>query len=83
MQFFLELQISAAFADGDIHPSERSVLHKIAQGLGFSSQQLEQRLKMQEAAFAFNKEEALVGILLVGNREVLAAVGNKIHSQPA
>lgn len=55
MQFFLELQISAAFADGDIHPSERNVLHKIARGLGFSSEQLEQRLRMQEAAFRFQQ----------------------------
>jgi DnaJ like chaperone protein len=55
MQFFLELQISAAFADGDLHPSERSVLHKIAKGLGFSSDQLEQRLRMQEAAFRFQQ----------------------------
>ncbi|KHA60801.1 molecular chaperone DnaJ [Vibrio variabilis] len=55
MQFFLELQISAAFADGDIHPSERSVLHKVARGLGFSTDQLEQRLKMQEAAFRFQR----------------------------
>ncbi|MGD8173122.1 co-chaperone DjlA [Vibrio sp. TRT 21S02] len=53
MQFFLELQISAAFADGDVHPSERNLLHRIARGLGFSSQQLEQRLRMQEAAFRF------------------------------
>lgn len=53
MQFFLELQISAAFADGDIHPSERNVLHKIARGLGFSSEQLESRLRMQEASFRF------------------------------
>ncbi|MCK6263015.1 co-chaperone DjlA [Vibrio sp. ZSDE26] len=53
LQFFLELQISAAFADGQIHPSERDVLHKIAKGLGFSSAQLEQRLRMQEAAFRF------------------------------
>lgn len=53
LQFFLELQISAAFADGDLHPSERNVLHTIAKGLGFSSQQLEQRLRMQEAAFRF------------------------------
>ncbi|KOO05095.1 co-chaperone DjlA [Vibrio nereis] len=53
MQFFLELQISAAFADGEIHPSERQVLHKVAKGLGFSSEQLEQRLRMQEAAFRF------------------------------
>ncbi|WP_394245240.1 co-chaperone DjlA [Vibrio astriarenae] len=54
-QFFLELQISAAFADGDIHPSERQVLHRVAQGLGFSSGQLEQRLRMQEAAFRFQQ----------------------------
>lgn len=55
MQFFLELQISAAFADGEIHPSERNVLHKIAKGLGFSSEQLERRLHMQEASFRFQR----------------------------
>ncbi len=55
MQFFLELQISAAFADGEIHPSERQVLHRVARGLGFSSEQLEQRLRMQEAAFRFQQ----------------------------
>lgn len=55
LQFFLELQISAAFADGDIHPSERNVLHKIARGLGFSADQLERRLRMQEAAFRFQQ----------------------------
>lgn len=55
LQFFLELQLSAAFADGEIHPAERNVLHKIAQGLGFSSEQLEQRLRMQEAAFRFQR----------------------------
>ncbi|EGR7953880.1 co-chaperone DjlA [Vibrio vulnificus] len=56
LQFFLELQISAAFADGDVHPSERNVLHKIARGLGFSSEQLERRLQMQEAAFRFQRQ---------------------------
>jgi DnaJ like chaperone protein len=55
LQFFLELQISAAFADGELHPSERNVLHKVARGLGFSSEQLEQRLQMQEAAFRFQQ----------------------------
>ena len=55
LQFFLELQISAAFADGSLHPTERNVLHTIARGLGFSSQQLEQRLQMQEAAFRFQQ----------------------------
>lgn len=55
LQFFLELQIMAAFADGDIHPSEREVLHRIAQGIGFTAQQLERRLKMHEAAFRFQQ----------------------------
>ncbi len=55
LQFFLELQISAAFADGELHPSERTVLHSIAKGLGFSSQQLEQWLHMQQAAFRFHR----------------------------
>ena len=53
LQFFLELQISAAFADGELDPSERDILHIIARGLGFSSAQLDQRLRMQEAAFRF------------------------------
>ncbi len=56
LQFFLELQISSAFADGDLHPSERNVLHRVARGLDFSSEQLEQRLKMQEAAFRFRRQ---------------------------
>lgn len=56
LQFFLELQISAAFADGDLHPAERNVLHAIAKGLGFSAHQLDQRLQMQEAAFRFQRE---------------------------
>lgn len=55
MQFFLELQIQAAFADGTLHPSERQLLHVIARYLGFSEQQLEQRLHMQEAAFRFQQ----------------------------
>jgi len=56
LQFFLELQISSAFADGELHPTERNVLHAIAKGLGFSAQQLDQRLQMQEAAFRFRRE---------------------------
>lgn len=55
LQFFLELQVSSAFADGDLHPSERELLFKIAAGLGFSAAQLEQRLRMQEAAFRFQQ----------------------------
>ncbi len=55
LQFFLEMQITAAFADGNLHPAEREILHRIAAALGFSSAQLEQRLRMQEAAFRFSQ----------------------------
>lgn len=61
IQFFLELQISAAFADGDLHPNERDLLHRIARGLGFSSQQLDRRLRMQEAAFRFQQQGGFAG----------------------
>lgn len=55
LQFFLELQIQAAFADGSLHPAERQLLYVIARNLGFSDHQLEQRLHMQEAAFRFQQ----------------------------
>lgn len=57
LQFFLEVQIQAAYADGEMHPAERQVLHTIAGILGFSHQQLEQRLAMQEAAFRFYRQQ--------------------------
>ncbi|OOF21327.1 MULTISPECIES: co-chaperone DjlA [Salinivibrio] len=55
LSFFLEVQVQAAFADGELHPKERELLYIIAEGLGFSAQQLEQRLRMQEAAFRFSQ----------------------------
>lgn len=78
LQFFLELQISAAFADGSIHPSERNVLHKIARGLGFSSEQLERRLQMQEAAFRFQSQGGFM-VSIKANLQVVA--GNKLHKR--
>lgn len=56
LQFFLEVQISAAFADGSIHPAEYQVLVIVATGLGFTRHQLDQRLAMQEAAFHFRQQ---------------------------
>ena len=55
LQFFIEVQIQAAFADGSLHPNERQMLHVIARQLGFSESQLEQRLQMHEAAYRFQQ----------------------------
>lgn len=57
LQFFLEVQIAAAIADGEIHPNEREILHIIAKELGFSAEQLESRLRMQEATFRFQHSD--------------------------
>ncbi|WP_371376257.1 co-chaperone DjlA [Thalassotalea aquiviva] len=41
LRMFLEIQIQAAFADGELHPSEREILHKIARAFGMSAQELD------------------------------------------
>lgn len=56
LQFFLELQIQAAFADGHLHPKARQLIYTIAGMLGFSLLQLEQRLHMQAKAFSYQQE---------------------------
>ncbi len=55
LQFFLELQIQSAYADGSLHSAEKEILYRVAATLGFSARQLEQRLSMQEAAFRFQQ----------------------------
>lgn len=55
LQFFLELQISSAFADGSLDPKEVDVLKIVAIELGFSEMYLQQRIRMQEAAFRFQQ----------------------------
>ena len=36
IRMFLEIQLQAAFADGELHPNERDVLFVIADELGIS-----------------------------------------------
>jgi len=55
IRFFLEVQLQAAFADGQVQAEEREVLYHIADGLGFSRAQLDQWIHMQEAAFRFQQ----------------------------
>jgi DnaJ like chaperone protein len=57
LQFFLELQIQAAFADGYLHPKAKQLLYIIAGRLGFSLIQLEQRLHMQAEASSFQQDD--------------------------
>lgn len=50
MLMFIEIQLRAALADGDIDPAERAVLKKICESLGFSEtdlQHLEARVKAE------------------------------------
>ena len=49
LRFFMEIQLQLAFADGELHPSERRLLLTIARELGFSETELEQLLAFAEA----------------------------------
>ncbi|MDC9604711.1 co-chaperone DjlA [Xenorhabdus griffiniae] len=54
IRMFLEIQLQAAFADGELHPNERKVLFVIAEELGISRIQFEQFLAMMEGGRHFN-----------------------------
>lgn len=56
LQMFLEVQIQAAYADGQLDNSELQILYLIAHHLGFSRFQLERIIAMQEAAFHFQHQ---------------------------
>ncbi|WMC09898.1 co-chaperone DjlA [Oceanimonas pelagia] len=49
LRFFMEVQLQLVFADGELHPAERRLLHTIAGELGFSGRELEQLLAFAEA----------------------------------
>ncbi len=53
---FLEIQIQVAFADGQLDPTERKVLHDIALSLGFSPKDLDKLLEMIMAGETFNRQ---------------------------
>ncbi len=58
LQMFLEIQLQAAFADGELHPNEKDVLLKVADSLGFSHTEFERLLQMLEAEFSFHQQKA-------------------------
>ncbi|EJD6040198.1 co-chaperone DjlA [Morganella morganii] len=49
LRMFLEIQIQAAFGDGELHPNERQVLLVIAEELGIPRHQFENVLAMMQA----------------------------------
>ncbi|SFN18189.1 DnaJ like chaperone protein [Izhakiella capsodis] len=53
IRMFLEIQIQAAFADGQLHPNERQVLYVIAEELGISRIQFDQYLRMMTSGQHF------------------------------
>ncbi|WDD99574.1 co-chaperone DjlA [Thalassomonas actiniarum] len=55
---FLEIQIQVAFADGEVDPEERKVLHQIAKMLGFSARDLDKLLEMMSAESAFHQQRS-------------------------
>ncbi|WP_340614071.1 co-chaperone DjlA [Xenorhabdus thailandensis] len=61
IRMFLEIQLQAAFADGELHPNERKVLFVIAEELGISHIQFERFLAMMEGGRHFNGQHQHYG----------------------
>ncbi|WP_250655498.1 co-chaperone DjlA [Alkalimarinus coralli] len=55
IQMFLEIQISTALADGDLHPAEQRVLLTVAERLGISRNHFERLLAMVVAQQRFSR----------------------------
>ena len=56
LMLFLEIQIQVAFADGQLDKHERTALHRIAQVLGFSANELDKLLEMIIAGAQFHQQ---------------------------
>ncbi|NRA82527.1 MAG: co-chaperone DjlA [Gammaproteobacteria bacterium] len=57
LQLFLEVQLQAAFADGELHQKERDILYTVARILGFSVHDIERLLQQLEAQMHFHKQQ--------------------------
>lgn len=55
MQVFLEIQLQAAFADGELHQREQRILYTIADELGFARSSLDQLFSMWQAEHRFRQ----------------------------
>lgn len=57
LQLFVEVQLQAAFADGEIHPNEREILYTVARILGFSVRDIERLLQQLEAQMHYHRQQ--------------------------
>lgn len=55
LRMFMEIQLSTALADGELHPSEQSLLMDMANLLGFHRRQFEELLAMATAQSRFSQ----------------------------
>lgn len=56
LRFFLEVQLQAAFADGELHSKEREILYTVARTLGFSVADIERLLQQLEAQMHYHRQ---------------------------
>ena len=54
LRMFMEIQLTTALADGELHPNEQTLLFDIAEHLGFQKRQFEQLLAMMTAQQRFS-----------------------------
>ncbi|WP_432468925.1 co-chaperone DjlA [Agarivorans sp. Z349TD_8] len=55
LQMFMEIQLQGVFADGVVDDSERALLQRVANALGFSAQELDAMISRWEAELNFHR----------------------------
>jgi len=58
LRFFVEVQLQAAFADGELHAKEREILYTVAKILGFSVSDIDKLLTQLEAQMHYHRQRA-------------------------
>ncbi|NRA61224.1 MAG: co-chaperone DjlA [Psychrobium sp.] len=61
LQLFLEVQLQAAFADGELHPKEKEILFVVAKSLGFSVNDIKRLLQQLEAQMHYHQQQGRSG----------------------
>ena len=79
LRMFLHVQVQAAFADSQLHDSEKEVLYVVAEELGLSRMQFEQMLAMEIAARQFTQVDSIANTnKVVINSKVAINTNNKV-----
>lgn len=93
-RMFIEIQCSAAFADGSLHPQEKTLLYQISETIGFPRQELDNIIAAIAAGMhhrqgsagksgeiSINDARAILGVTKASSRDEIKRAYRRLMSQ--